>query len=342
MERKTFKYTSEFAVLMYLDTYQILQQTELELYGKNQTTFTENNPCNIYFIIKRPRLTILPNYCIRNKNYFELKYQIHKEDKRYDRKFRVKVNTDNYTFESKYPFNYFSLLHKENQDLNRHYKLAVVIDEIHKRSDTEEPLLDFEVLYIGQAFGEDGKRTAIDRLDSHSTLQKIYSEAMQRNPDSEIWILLASFKQKNISSMNGLISMPKKNENKDFNRWLNFNNGDNPFSEKQKINFTEAALIKTFLPKYNKEFKDTFPNSSHSSYSECYSLDLNAIVVEMDMSESRRWLYSDSKDREINENGLRLPYWQYGQFYFVTDEDRYKMFNHEYLEDKNNFGQQGV
>lgn len=336
MDKKTFKYASEFAVLMYLDTYQILQQTELEIYGKTQTAFTENNPCNIYFILKRPKVTLDPKYCIKDKNSFELRYFIHEQDKKHERKFRTKINTDEYDFYTEYPYNYFGLINKNNPDLNRYYKLAVIVDTIHGKSDTVEPLLDLEVLYIGQAFGEDGKRTAIDRLPSHSTLQMIYSEAMQRNPDSEIWILLASFKQKNISTMNGFISMPEENEKDDFARWMNFNNGENPFTEKQKINFTEAALIRTFLPQYNKEFKDTFPNPAHSSYSECYSLDINAIVVELDMTETRRWLYSDLKPREINEKGLSIPYYQYGRFYFVNDEDRYKIFNHEYLGKKDN------
>ncbi|MFN8437005.1 MAG: hypothetical protein U0V72_05135 [Cytophagales bacterium] len=331
MDKKTFKYASEFAVLMYLDTYQILQQTELELYGKTQTAFSGNNPCNIYFILRRPKLSIDPNYCIKGKGYYELKYFIHEQDKRHERKFRTKINTDEYDFYTQYPYNYFSLVNKKNQDLNCHYKLAVIVDAIHEKSDTIEPLLDLEVLYIGQAFGEDGNRTAIDRLGSHSTLQKIYSEAMQRNPDSEIWILLASFQQKNISTMNGMITMSQSNEKEDFNRWMNFNNGENPFSDKQKINFTEAALIRTFLPQYNKEYKDTFPNPAHSSYSECYSLDLNAIVVEMDMTEARRWLYSDSKKRGIDKEGFDIPYWQYGQFYFINDEERYKIFNYEYL-----------
>lgn len=331
MDKKEFKYASEFAVLMYLDTYQLLQQTELELYGKHQTAFTENNPCNIYFILKRPKVSLDPNYCIKDKNYFELKYFIHEQDTKHNRKFRTKINTDEYEFYTEYPYNYFSLINKNNPALNRHYKLAVIIDAIHEKSNTIEPLLDLEVLYIGQAFGEDGKRTAIDRLGSHSTLQMIYSEAMQRNPDSEIWILLASFCQKNISSMNGMISMPQENEKEDFTRWMNFNNGKNPFSDKQKINFTEAALIRTFLPKYNKEYKNTFPNPAHSSYSECYNLDLNSIVVEMDMTEAKRWLFSENKPRKIDKDGLGIPYWQYGQFYFVTDEDRYKIFNHEYL-----------
>jgi hypothetical protein len=336
MEKRTFKYSSEFAVLMYLETYQILQQTELEIFGKTQTVFTENKPCNIYFILKRPKVTIDPNYCVKNNNSYELRYFIHIQDKKHERKFRSKINTEEYDFKTQYPYNYFSFINKNNPSLSCHFKLAVIIDSIHEKSDTEEPLLDYEVLYIGQAFGEDGNRTAIDRLGSHSTLQMIYSEAMQRNPDSEIWILLAAFKQKNISTMNGMISMPQENESEDYARWIKFNNGENPFSEKQKINFTEAALIRTFLPKYNKEYKNSFPNPVHSSYSECYSLDINSIVVELDMTEARRWLYTDSKSRDDDKERFRIPYYQYGQFYFVTDEDRYKIFNYEYLGDNRN------
>lgn len=331
MSKKTFKYASEFAILMYLDTYQILQQTELQMFGKNQKTFTENNPCNIYFILKRPRLSLDTTYCVKQKDFLELKYFIHIQDEKHERKFRMKnKNFDDYEFKTEYPYNYFQLISKNEKNLNYYYKLAVVVDEINKRTNTVEPLLDYEVLYIGQAFGEDGNRTPIERLDSHSTLQKIYSEAMQRNPDSEIWILLGSFTQKNISTMNGFISIPKGNEDKDLKRWINFNDPINPFSEKQKINFTEAALIRTFLPKYNKEFKNTFPNPAHTSYSECYNLDINAIVVELDTSEIKRWLFSEDKQRPTDQ----IPYWQYGEFYFVNEEDRYKIFNYDYLGEK--------
>jgi hypothetical protein len=331
MSKKTFKYATEFAIIMYLDTYQILQQTELQTFGKTQKTFTDKNPCNIYFILKRPRLSIDATYCVKERDYIELKYFIHIQDEKYERKFRMKnKNFDEYEFKTEYPYNYFHLISKKEQEFHSHYKLAVVVDEIHKRTNTVEPLLDYEVLYIGQAYGEDGSRTPIERLDSHSTLQQIYSEAMQRNPDSEIWILLGSYTQKNVSSMNGLISMPKENKNKDLKRWMNFNNPINPISEKQKINFTEAALIRTFLPKYNKDFKNTFPNPAHTSYSECYILDINAIVVELDTSEMRRWLHTDDKKRPTDQ----IPYWQQGEFYFINDEDRYKIFNYEYLGEK--------
>jgi hypothetical protein len=53
-----------------------------------------------------------------------------------------------------------------------------------------------------------------------------------------------------------------------------------PLTEQQMINFTEAALIKYFQPEYNKLFKDSFPNPAHSTYSECYDIDLNTVSVE--------------------------------------------------------------
>ena len=329
MKKKEFKYYSQFAINMYLSSYQFLQQTELSTYGKVQKTFTDRNPCNIYFIVKRPRISLDPDYFVIEGNSIKFKYYIHIQDTKHTRYFRLKRKKGmfNIRMETEYPYNYFGL--RDDNNLNINYKLAVVIDLIHKKSISKEPLLDYEVLYIGQAYGEDGKRTAIDRLGSHSTLQKIYSEASQRNPNSEIWIMLAHFTQKNITSMNGRISMPKENEEEDFNRFSNFSNSEN-ITEKQRINFTEAALIKTFLPKYNKEFKNTFPNPSHSSYSECYDLDINAIIVETDCSDVRRWLFSENKKR-VNEKELSFNYWQHGISYFVNKKDRYKIFNYDYL-----------
>ncbi|HHO8801603.1 TPA: hypothetical protein ACRX2X_005773, partial [Klebsiella pneumoniae] len=47
-------------------------------------------------------------------------------------------------------------------------------------------LNDYEVLYIGQAIGNTGNRTAIDRLSSHATLQKILAKTAYDYPDKEI------------------------------------------------------------------------------------------------------------------------------------------------------------
>ncbi|MEQ6168674.1 hypothetical protein AAOE16_15870 [Ekhidna sp. MALMAid0563] len=337
MDKKQFKYLTEYSILMYLNKYMFIQQMELDVFAKYQNTFTEENPCNIYFILRRPRISADPEYFIVGEDFIELKYFIHIKNERLERILRVPFSDlpSDLRMETEYPHNFVKFIDKEG-NING-YKLAVLVDETHKWNGPKEDLLDFEVLYIGQAFGKDGKRTALDRLSSHSTLQKIYSEAMFRNPDSEIWIMLASFEQNKVMSMNGMVQMPSENDKEDTARAAKFFNSEIEFTEKQVINFTEAALIKTFLPQYNKEYKDSFPNPSHSSYSECYNLDVNSIVVETDTRESRRWLYSVDKPRKI-DGEMGLEYWQHGLFHFQNSEDRYKMFNYEYLETEDKSG----
>lgn len=331
MDKKEFKFATELSILMYLNNYMFLQQTELSEYAKVQTSFTESTPCNIYFILRRPRVSLNPDYWVVNDHNIELQYYIHVQDEKIERAIKIPIRglPKDISLLSEYPYSHFKL--KDKSGHWKGYKLAVMIDEVHKRIQEKEDLLDYEVLYIGQAYGKDGKRTALDRLPSHSTLQKIYSEAMSRNPDSEIWLMLASFERKNIMSLDGRIRIPEENEDLDAKRAAEFLKPDAAvFTEKQKINFTEAALIKAFLPTYNKEFKDSFPNPAHTSYSECYTLDINSIVVETDLSESRRWLYSDQMPRK-KAGEMRPDYWQHGLFHFVTDEDRYKMFNSDYI-----------
>ena len=87
-------------------------------------------------------------------------------------------------------------------------------------------------------------------------------------------------------------------------------------SEKQKINFTEAALIQYFEPQYNKDFKGSFPSSKHKSYSECYNLDVKALTVELDTSEMTRNIYTKKTGRK--EYHIKM-------FEFNSDEDRISM-----------------
>jgi hypothetical protein len=55
--------------------------------------------------------------------------------------------------------------------------------------------IDFEVLYIGQAFGQDGTRNVLDRLMKHETLQRI---ALQDNlPGYELTLLLLEIVMEN-------------------------------------------------------------------------------------------------------------------------------------------------
>jgi hypothetical protein len=89
-------------------------------------------------------------------------------------------------------------------------------------------------------------------------------------------------------------------------------------NEQQKINFTEAALIRYFEPPYNKVYKDSFPNPAHVTYTECYDLDVNAVCIELQTFEKANFcLYSEK---------ARAAPWHMQNFPLHSPQDRKSMF----------------
>lgn len=139
---------------------------------------------------------------------------------------------------------------------------------------------------------------------------------MSYYPSSDICLMLKSFEQTTIVLASGTVPTVEINEAEDLKRFSCFHGGIK-FSEQQKINFTEAALIRFFQPFYNVEYKDTFPNFAHKAYKECYDIDVNAISIELDTSDMRRGL---------NTRHVKSKYNHQGTFYLNNVEDRIKMF----------------
>ena len=63
--------------------------------------------------------------------------------------------------------------------------------------------LKSKILYIGQSYGKAGERNAIQRLASHSTLQKILADTLNRDIEKEIAVTLWEFTPRLISSIDG-------------------------------------------------------------------------------------------------------------------------------------------
>ena len=118
--KKQFKFGNEFSIGMYLGAYQFLQQTELEEFAKTQNVFTENNPCNIYFIVKRPRLSLDKKFFIQEKEYVEIKYYIHVQDDKYERFLRLSIPQidGEIKFETNYPYNNFKMIFNQIVKMN--------------------------------------------------------------------------------------------------------------------------------------------------------------------------------------------------------------------------------
>jgi hypothetical protein len=310
---------TEFAINMVLDKVIILQQSELPIVN-SYNYFNEDSPCHIYFICRRPRITIKPDAFVVTKENITLTFKVQKQDKFEEYTYTVtnEFDTTNVSIETEYPYSTFSFVCEGEKVL--HCKAAVFLQAI-PRYYTKADFLDLEILYIGQSYGVDGARTAPDRLKSHSTLQGIYAEAIQRNPDCEIWLALTSFEQINIMMMDGRTKFSDQELEEDKKRFIEVYNklSYEGINEQQRINFTEAALIKYFQPLYNIEYKNSFPNPAHKTYAECYELNINSVAIELDTEESINcYFYSEkAKDKYVHIE----------KFFLHSPEERRNMFD---------------
>jgi hypothetical protein len=279
------KYITEFSLGMISNGVLLIQQEELPII---KDYLKENLPdFHIYIIGRRPRITLDPQTIIIRDQIISGELAVLIDGKQIREKFHTlnKTGIRNLKIECPYPNNEY-ILRDQNDVIIGKGKVAL----LRGMGWNYSSYLDLEVLYIGQAYGKDGIRTAPDRLVGHSTLQSIYSEAIRRSPDKEIWIILYSFEPRLFISIDGRTGKYGTGiEEDDTHRRKIL---DNPTTEQQQINFAEAALIKYFQSPYNKEYKDTFPNPAHSTYKECYDLDLNEVCVEIDAEDIRSRLWS--------------------------------------------------
>jgi hypothetical protein len=168
-------------------------------------------------------------------------------------------------------------------------------DTMMARLSNEKGAVNFEVLYIGQAFGENGSRSALDRLKKHETLQKI---AVQGVPDGFTLTLLML----EIVPANRMFMM--------FNPWAQDNeHGDERISngldklfntnEAERTTLYEASLIRYFKPRFNKEVKNSFPSTNLKILSDCYDKDIAAVIAEICFDVLPFRLFTDAVEPKI-------------------------------------------
>ncbi|WP_117161194.1 hypothetical protein [Paraliobacillus sp. X-1268] len=149
-------------------------------------------------------------------------------------------------------------------------------------------IMDCEVVYIGRSFGKEGERTVYGRLKSHSTLQKIYAE---KEDDKSIFLSSWNFDRNTI----GFISPIESDNQKSidiFMKQLAVHELPELIRKKQEINFTEAALIRYYQPKYNNKMKYRFPSKTHIEYSDLFKENVDYVSVEIDTKRLNVRLYS--------------------------------------------------
>ena len=278
------KYISEFGLNMVNGACLLLQQEHLD-----QIDHAGIDP-HIYVIGRRPRITLNPQSVKVQPDRIsgEFLKQVKGESITIPFNALNRLSTNSVRLKCEYPYTEFAFVDDQGKSILQG-KSAMLLGVLG--SEYWEHL-DLEVLYIGQAYGKEGSRTAADRLKQHETLQGIYAEAIRRSPDQEVWIVVSEFEPLLLASIDGRSTEFTTTTEEDDEHIKTVTSTQ--ITEQQMINFTEAALIKYFQPLYNKIFKDTFPNPAHSTYSECYDIDLNMVSVEFQTEVLRLRLWSEA------------------------------------------------
>lgn len=309
-----FRNYIEYGIVMNMTKISICQQDDLSNPILKEE-FTEEFPCHIYFIVSRPRIAIVPEKCEFN-DLIKLVFQVQKGFNFEEKIIFLKPHEEstNYRIESEFPHSKFYIFNGDQEIL---YAKSALYYAMHTREYAEE--FNSELLYIGQSYGKNGERDSTSRLKNHSTLQKIYSEAIQNNPDKEIWLNLLSFTRELHTSFDGINKSNRRHENELENvseitsKFLK-----NELSEREIINFTEAALIKYFKPKYNFMFKDIFPSIDHKSYQECIEMDVNSVSFQLDTECLKTKLFTKN---------IKPDFSNMGSFTIKSKENRKNLFD---------------
>ncbi|MGV6395682.1 hypothetical protein ACTUVN_000732 [Pseudomonas caspiana] len=249
--------------------------------------------CHIYAIAARPSVRYQPESIRHEQNKFSgtLIYKVNGKECDFEfANYSWELEGGAVKLECPYPHLVVSAVTPEGK-VTTHMP-ANVMAMLRARSDTQRHILNtFQVLYIGQAIG-DGSRYAVDRLSSHSTLQRILARAPYDHPDQEIVLFMYEFGHtKVISSMDGRAVGAIANDENDA-RFVNAVR--NPPKKKQSVGMIEAALIRYFQPEYNDKFKIKFPSTKLKTLKSCYDLDISALTVELDSSEVGVFMWSSN------------------------------------------------
>lgn len=185
------------------------------------------------------------------------------------------------------------------------------LNEYHMqvRLSAESKAVGFEVKYIGQAYGKDGSRNAIDRLLKHETLQKI---SLKGVPDGYRLTLLMLAIQPN-NQLFTVMNPFAKNTDEGSER---INSGLEKLfntTEQERIALYEASLIRYFRPEFNIEFKNSFPSTNLKILQDCYEKDFSAVIAEICIDGLPFMIFSENVEPD---------FYHIVKHYLHKDEDR--------------------
>jgi hypothetical protein len=285
------KFLTEGCLNLFSSGATVIQPKNIHNLSKNEEFRKALIGCNLYCIAQRKRITLANEQLkiVDGELHGYFKVQVGHDYKKFLFKcnkllpdYIINVHASDYPGDSIH----FDLNNGESPEIPI-FKFMIDCEYNLENND------DLEVLYIGQAYGQEGERLAIDRLCSHETLQKILSDTL---PDHEILILFFRYEHHRIiaGSIGDFAAEPIATEGEERDHFSKMINPKFNFTRKNIVSLAEAALIKYFEPKYNTIYKTNFPSLKHKVLEELIKFDLPGLVVEIDTSNIKAKLFSES------------------------------------------------
>ncbi len=185
------------------------------------------------------------------------------------------------------------LYYMENQEEERFWFQE---NELVKMLSSQPEGIHFKVKYIGQAYGKNGSRNALDRLTKHETLQKISIKGVPEGYKLSLLLL-------EVEPGNSLVTAFTPNAKQPADDSQRIKAGLDKLygtTGAEQVSLFEAAMIKYFLPEYNKEFKDSFPSTNLKILQDCYEKDISAVFAQICIDELPYKLFSEAVEPKIH------------------------------------------
>ncbi len=187
-----------------------------------------------------------------------------------------------------------SCTHIQIQTNRRAFRVPAHIVLAHGQSELPIKERDLQVVYVGQGQGRTKRRNAVQRLASHSTLQRIMADILTFDPHFEVLLLLYRFEHNgSVISTGGDLTLDPIaafNEERDHLARLR----EARLSRQTLVTLAEAGLIRHFRPQYNVLIKNTaFDGGKLKFLQTVLATGMSGLIVEAGSASAGGRLYSE-------------------------------------------------
>ncbi len=269
------KFQTEFTLVIVVTGDYLLRAKDLEKVPV-EVLDDRDNACHLYMITRAPRLSIDPASVKITDSTVSGTVRVHRQDSFEEYSFSNphQLGPLPLVWTSEWPYDKFAIKNAAGKSVfaGAVAILGSVCQEWPHGVNRQE------ILYVGQAFGSNGERTAFDRLKSHETLQQILSK---QAPDTEVWLTAASIGEiqviQEIAPTTGRATDSEDTEHvaKVIERLTMAG-----FEDREAVALAEAGLIRAWQPEYNDRLKHTFPDRKHVALATARDLDIHGLVIQ--------------------------------------------------------------